>query len=428
MQMKGFLCSLAALASSSVASDESLSLIQIHAHRGLRDACDDAKEASNQAKQSFNDLKKQMKDLKASLKAAKADMKSKNGDAKGACKGSKKSKKTSNVYESAPGVGGWGGMCTCPDGQQYNVGDMNDACGSLACVGGTPGPCERVGRAERTGMKATCGSAPEKKSKKSTTPPAGNFDVFYQGGQRSVGAVVDCSGIIEQPGIFKEQLQTEGVAQKCSQARDAKATFFVMNTHGAGKYECLWVDGDNLVGSHYTGPNAYWGTIEYRRTSSVNCGPPKKSKKAKVIEGPISAVIVSEYDTYDGRFPAKNVLDSTWQGGSHNNGQTYLTRNCGGGWFVMQMQDVGAIKEFHILNTCNTPYNDRSAKDITISLSSDNSNWDTVLNYQMQRCTPIKGDPLVLPNPEPIKAQYIKVELKTCYGASAGLNYFQAFR
>jgi hypothetical protein len=172
MQMKGFLCSLAALASSSVASDESLSLIQIHAHRGLRDACDDAKEASNQAKQSFNDLKKQMKDLKASLKAAKADMKSKNGDAKGACKGSKKSKKTSNVYESAPGVGGWGGMCTCPDGQQYNVGDMNDACGSLACVGGTPGPCERVGRAERTGMKATCGSgkAPKKKKEEVKKP------------------------------------------------------------------------------------------------------------------------------------------------------------------------------------------------------------------------------------------------------------------
>jgi hypothetical protein len=158
------------------------------------------------------------------------------------------------------------------------------------------------------------------------------------------------------------------------------------------------------------------------------CPKLKQKEKNKPLEGPISGVIVSEYDTYDGRFPAKNVLDSTWQGGSHNNGQTYLTRNCGGGWFVMQMQDIGVIQEFHILNTCNTPYNDRSAKDIKISLSSDNSNWENVLNYQMQRCTPIQGNPLVVPNPNPIKAQYIKVELTSCYGASAGLNYFQAFR
>jgi hypothetical protein len=153
----------------------------------------------------------------------------------------------------------------------------------------------------------------------------------------------------------------------------------------------------------------------------IQCGP-------QPLEGPISAQVISEHDTYDHRFLAKNVLDSTWHGGSHNNGQTYLTRNCGGGWFVMQMQETGIIKEFQILNTCNTPYNDRSAKDISISLSIDNTNWENVINYQMQRCTPIKGDPLVLPSPNPIKAQYIKVELKTCYGASAGLNYFQAFR
>jgi hypothetical protein len=260
---------------------------------------------------------------------------------------------------------------------------------------------------------------------------AGNYDVYYRGGKRSVGAVMSCDGGIEQPGIFKDQLRTEGVREKCSQARDAQATYYVLNTHGAGKYECLWVEGDNVVGSHYTGPNAFWGTIEYRLTSRTSC-PPQASREdedvPQLIEGPISARIISEHDTYDHRFPAKNVLDSTWQGGSHNNGQTYLTRNCGGGWFVMQMQEIGTIKEFQILNTCNTPYNDRSTKDISISLSKDNTNWENVINYQMQRCTPIKGDPLVLPSPNPINAQYIKVELKTCYGASAGLNYFQAFR
>jgi hypothetical protein len=202
-----------------------------------------------------------------------------------------------------------------------------------------------------------------------------------------------------------------------------------------------------------TSPDHFWSRIVGAGISVINQGTeiftdtfdsPKKSYEwdlreggmwedgkvdvPQLTEGPISAQIISEHDTYDHRFPAKNVLDSTWQGGSHNNGQTWLTRNCGGGWFVMQMQEIGTIKEFHILNTCNTPHNDRSTKDISISLSNDNTNWENVINYQMQRCTPIKGDPLVLPSPHPIKAQYIKVELKTCYGVGAGLNYFQAFR
>ena len=33
-------------------------------------------------------------------------------------------------------VGTWGGVCTCPDGEKYLVGDNADQCGSLACGGG----------------------------------------------------------------------------------------------------------------------------------------------------------------------------------------------------------------------------------------------------------------------------------------------------
>lgn len=66
-----------------------------------------------------------------------------------------------NNYRRVSGVGGWGGWCTCPDGQRYNVGDNGDACGSLACEGGTPGQCVRQDEASRKGMKVTCaGGAP----------------------------------------------------------------------------------------------------------------------------------------------------------------------------------------------------------------------------------------------------------------------------
>jgi len=65
-----------------------------------------------------------------------------------------------NVYEQVGGVGAWGGWCTCPDGQRYNVGDLFDGCAngpqSLACFGGTPGECVKVVDETRSGMKVIC--------------------------------------------------------------------------------------------------------------------------------------------------------------------------------------------------------------------------------------------------------------------------------
>ena len=40
-------------------------------------------------------------------------------------------------------AGVYGGTCTCPDGQTYQVGDSMDVCGSLACIGGVSGVCEK---------------------------------------------------------------------------------------------------------------------------------------------------------------------------------------------------------------------------------------------------------------------------------------------
>jgi len=65
-----------------------------------------------------------------------------------------------NLYEKVDNVGAWGGWCTCPNGQRYNVGDQNDACGSLACVRGFAGECQREVDLARKGMKAVCAAAP----------------------------------------------------------------------------------------------------------------------------------------------------------------------------------------------------------------------------------------------------------------------------
>ena len=64
------------------------------------------------------------------------------------------------VETNAPGVGGWGGTCTCPDGEVYQVGDFDndDYCGSLACIGGVAGSCYRDPRDNPGGahVKVTC--------------------------------------------------------------------------------------------------------------------------------------------------------------------------------------------------------------------------------------------------------------------------------
>lgn len=62
-----------------------------------------------------------------------------------------------NLYLWDPEVGGWGGICTCPDGRRYEVGDNNDGCKSLACEFGESGPCTSFGiNPKHVGMKVTC--------------------------------------------------------------------------------------------------------------------------------------------------------------------------------------------------------------------------------------------------------------------------------
>jgi len=59
------------------------------------------------------------------------------------CAGSKATEAAKHFVTNAHDVGEWGGSCTCPGGSVYYVGDNIDSCGSLACIGGTPGPCNK---------------------------------------------------------------------------------------------------------------------------------------------------------------------------------------------------------------------------------------------------------------------------------------------
>ena len=63
-----------------------------------------------------------------------------------------------NKEEKNAGAGGWGGQCTCPDGQVYWVGDQGGGCKSLSCFGGTESgtpKCNKSG-GKWSGHKVTC--------------------------------------------------------------------------------------------------------------------------------------------------------------------------------------------------------------------------------------------------------------------------------
>eukprot|EP00966_Prymnesium_polylepis_P085282 1974417-Prymnesium_polylepis.1 len=51
---------------------------------------------------------------------------------------------TNLVEENQVDVGVWGGTCTCPNGETYQVGDSLDYCGTLACIGGVSGVCNKL--------------------------------------------------------------------------------------------------------------------------------------------------------------------------------------------------------------------------------------------------------------------------------------------
>ena len=61
------------------------------------------------------------------------------------------------VQPNTPGVGVWGGTCTCPDGQSYQVGDNSDFCGTLACIGGVSDHCNEWDDAAWAGRQVICG-------------------------------------------------------------------------------------------------------------------------------------------------------------------------------------------------------------------------------------------------------------------------------
>merc|ERR1719343_256972 len=132
------------------------------------------------------------------------------------------------------------------------------------------------------GVKADCDQSVVDDAKWVPTPEcgsragafAGTYETWYKGAKRSYITTIGCDGAVSNIHT-KDSLHFDNVNTKCGLSRDASSTMTILNSHGRGKYECLRADGANLVGSHYVGPDRFWGSVEYKLISAARCLPTK---------------------------------------------------------------------------------------------------------------------------------------------------------
>jgi len=88
---------------------------------------------------------------------------------------------------------------------------------------------------------------------------------------------------------------------------------------------------------------------------------------------------------------------------------------------------LGPVVEFQYLNTCNTPFNDRSTTGYKIEVSEDNVNWEVGATGSLAACADIQGDPKVIQNTGPQEGiKYVKFSTTQFYKNGGGMNYFAA--
>ena len=97
----------------------------------------------------------------------------------------------------------------------------------------------------------------------------GKYDVSYRNNLRK-DFTMDFykKGMVRQSNssgktIFDEVIQTNDVKNKCSEERDKDKTFYIENTYGKGKYECLKIDDNNIIGNHYYSNKNLYGAVKY---------------------------------------------------------------------------------------------------------------------------------------------------------------------
>lgn len=155
-------------------------------------------------------------------------------------------------YEPNSVDGGWGGSCTCPNGEVYQVADQGRGCSALNCHGGTSGACHKYDGAWSK-AKVTCGDASSPRAPNSNGPK----DTMY------VDQTMSNNNELKSSNGHRAVMQTDGDFVVYNNGGHA-----IWNTHTAGKYNARLVfqnDG-NLV--MYQGHNVLWATHTVGKAAS----------------------------------------------------------------------------------------------------------------------------------------------------------------
>lgn len=135
--------------------------------------------------------------------------------------------------------GGWGGSCTCPDGQVYQVSDNDSGGKELACYGGVSGKINRFS-GPWSGKSVTCApkvKASESKSSESKGPTLKDY-VYNSVNQKltDLKKLYNCQvGQGKSASSYSETSSNsyESCAKDCDQNKDCKAFDYTINSSKA---------------------------------------------------------------------------------------------------------------------------------------------------------------------------------------------------
>ena len=266
-------------------------------------------------------------------------------------------RRTANRYEHMDNVGGWGGECTCPDGQKYNVGDSNNNCASLACFGGSvTAPCSEGGIPPAAyGMGVEC-SVP-------VTPSDSNSAALPT--RKSSEELKPEGHVVHKPNVYVRFDSVGAFGGECT-CPDGQKYNVGDNNNACGSLAC--------IGGNVTVPCSEGGIPSTAYGMGVRCYVPKDGQVAAPTKKPprkkkptskkspkkLSGERQKQWDA------AKATMAALTEGATHltlveEKNEAYL-------------KALGVMEELHQFDTKNAEYiRVKSEEELAIELAAVNS-------------------------------------------------------
>jgi hypothetical protein len=137
------------------------------------------------------------------------------------------------------------------------------------------------------------------------------------------------------------------------------------------------------------------------------------------------------YETSCEVFPPSNLTDGLYNdSGSCGDYSFWLPNGGVPAWAIIDLLEVHDVHSFTIQNTHNRGYNDHGTTQFSMSVSTDGTNYTTVLAHQPLQWTDSSESPIpfqIFSLPSSVPARFIRIDIEAWAGAGGGLNELDVY-